>query len=947
QDSRGFMWISSIEGLNRYDGRTVKVYKSILGDTLGMQDNIVTSTFFEDPVGNLWFTTYEGINCYQRSKDRVSGFRLNDVDGNALQQDYYLFHMDASGKLWLRVGTGTQGMLHLYDTQTGKDSIICGLNGQRQWLWFNNNKEPEAVLSSMSESRGGVTLTSLKKGNTTRAYLEDDLSTHNCYVQRADQIWICSDQGLVLLNPLSGESSLFDQWQEEDVGTLWSVIPSGDRYLFVSSFTKGLLVFDRKEQVFCQQFLPHPQDPFSLGSEWIRELYLDAQQTLWASEWGKGLYFANLHKTKFYFFKESKGVRAAVIDVGPDGNIWCSTVEGILVFDTSFQFVGKHEWMQVGNQKEELPTVSQFFNSQDGQFWANRSGKLFRWDREANIFVKDQEFSRGMASVWNLRDGRILFAEFGGLSELIPDLKGGLKKSSFEPVSRIELEYPTRVYEDLKGYLYVADNAERLLILKPGQEKYEQVGLIPETGYCKGFFEDVSTGIVWVASSQGLIRILPENQGFERMNELEHGVPAEDFYAVFGDRKGRLWLSGNRGLIVFDPREKKFQRFGPPDGLQGNEFNNYSGAKDLAGNIWFGGMNGINAFSPETINPIPFEPRIQFVRLLINDEPYTDSIPISELTGLSLPYYQNTLSFEFVGMEFSNPEAITYKYMLEGYDRSWVDNERRGFVRYANLPPGSYTFLVKSANSDGHWSESSKAFGLYIKRPFWLSWWFYALCALAVFGLVYAWIWYRLQQALKIERMRVEISSDLHDDVGGLLSGLAMQTELMELTADDSQKERMQRISDMSRSAMSRMRDTVWAIDARKDKIEDVLDRIREHAEEILVPRGINYEIQAGQLDSKLHMNARNRQAVYLICKEAISNIGKHSTGDQVLIQLSISGKRLRARIHDNGNVAVKHYKTTGLGLSNMKMRAEKAGGSIEFDASDGFAVNFELDIRS
>ena len=164
------------------------------------------------------------------------------------------------------------------------------------------------------------------------------------------------------------------------------------------------------------------------------------------------------------------------------------------------------------------------------------------------------------------------------------------------------------------------------------------------------------------------------------------------------------------------------------------------------------------------------------------------------------------------------------------------------------------------------------------------------MCTLIITGIIYAGFKYRIEQALKVERLRVKISSDLHDDVGGILSGLAMQTEILELTTDEKVKPKLKRIGELSRSAMSRMRDTVWAIDARKDKLENLIDRINEHAEETLTPKKISYQVKVENLNLITNIPTDIRQSLYLIIKEALTNTAKHSNGDHVEVVLEKSG---------------------------------------------------------
>jgi signal transduction histidine kinase len=275
---------------------------------------------------------------------------------------------------------------------------------------------------------------------------------------------------------------------------------------------------------------------------------------------------------------------------------------------------------------------------------------------------------------------------------------------------------------------------------------------------------------------------------------------------------------------------------------------------------------------------------------------------------------------------------------MVGAESDWVISDR-GFARYPKLRPGKYTFEVRSANADGVWQQEPLQLPITIQTPFYQTTWFYLLCILVVAGMVGAWFQYRLNQALKLERMRVKISSDLHDDVGSMLSGLAMQSEILGLNAQGKDKDRLQRIAETSRNAMARMRDTVWAIDARKDRLENLIDRMREHAEECLTPKDVQFSIQINGLENKLSLPSIIRQCVYLIYKEAITNITKHSNADRVRVVLSKKGKGLEMEICDNGKVEEKSYKPSGMGLSNMTMRAKQVHGDVRIETKDGFCI--------
>ena len=198
---------------------------------------------------------------------------------------------------------------------------------------------------------------------------------------------------------------------------------------------------------------------------------------------------------------------------------------------------------------------------------------------------------------------------------------------------------------------------------------------------------------------------------------------------------------------------------------------------------------------------------------------------------------------------------------------------------------------------------------------------------------------YRSQQSELIEQLRIKISSDLHDEVGSILSGLAMQSEIMEFTASEDQKEKLHHLATMSRNALASMRDTVWALDARKDNWQSLMDRLYEHANETLSVKDIAFQMELSGMETQETLPLNFRQNLYLIAKEAITNTAKYSNGTQMTIQISKNEEGLNVKIHDNGQVDTANMNTSGLGLSNMKLRAERMGGSLAIDTQEGFAI--------
>jgi signal transduction histidine kinase/streptogramin lyase len=938
RDRKGFVWIGTVDGLNRYDGQKVKTYRLSPSVPNSLMDNIITSACYEDlQTGDLWFTTNSAIHRYVRAQDHFKTYQLKGKDGQTQSADYYGFHFDTNGRLWLRAGLDQDGLLHVFDTHTQQDSIYGAIQGVRINAVCGENGQVKQLICS------GVIGTGVHLLNLTPHGIRDSLLQGHLifqmFVENDTLVWLGSTNGILAFNPASKRFIQYNNLNGNTNLSCWAVFPYAQQWLFVSTDSAGLWVFDRIKRQFVQQFTHDPGNAVTLLDDECKNLLIDKEDNLWIAHWKAGLSFVNLHKNKFFIPKGIKGKAYWQFSTGYNGQVILSRPDqSILSFNTQGQVVDTFSFLD-----RRLKGRLKFLRKSDWpiqtQLLAN-SKYLFSWDKiSKNIQLLDS-FPAKIADFCAYSENEYMI--ISAKQVFWASYRAGQSMVKYPLLLKDTFVNLSVVYTDQRGFVYLGENADKLLIYKKNKQDLTLITSIPGVGYCKDFAENLASNELWVATSNGLLYIDAKHQ-FRVFNEGEDHIPNATYYGILLDPDGRLWLSSNNGLLHYDPVKKTSIRYGVNDGLFGPEFNTGSMYRAEDGKIWAGGLGGFVIFHPDSLKKVPYEPQVQITQLMVNDQAFETDQQVEVLDGITLPYAQNTVSLEFVALEFSDPAANQFQFRLLGYDDAWVMNGTRGFVRYANLPPGNYTFEVKAANSDGVWAQTPKRFYIRILTPFYKSWWFYLLCLLTISAIIYAWFQYRLQQVLKIERMRVQISSDLHDDVGTLLSGLAMQTEVMELTATEKDKPKLKRIGDISRDAMSRMRDTVWAIDARKDKVENLLDRMREHAEEVLTPKGILFEIVTNQVQLKTNLSTHIRQNIYLIYKEAITNIAKHSNGNKVLLTLEKTGAGLRMTILDNGAVSEKSYTTTGSGLDNMRMRAEKIGGNLEISQHSGYCITLVI----
>ncbi len=961
KDSRDLIWIGTDDGLLRFDGHQIKKYQHEPMIPTSLSEHSITSQCFEDEYGDLWFTSEGAVNCYRRdSDDFVSYQHSNNI------KTYHGLYLDDNGQFWLQIGIGKEGALYSFDMRTGVFTQSIPLEGKQCEVVKNQEGVLDQLLSTALPNKPGLIWTNIKTGEKkvvefifTRTGRKRKFSspTKKAFVDSDNIAWIGVYNGLGKYHLGSDEGFIETERSKSvdaDIGWVSDIIEYDDTRLFIAS-NSGLLIFNKHTHTFEQQFRFDSDEPFSLALKDINNLYLDSEKNIWLSSSQQEIAFAHLPKNKFSKISATLGSFISSIAEDHDGNIWCSTLDaGTFVFNQNKELLFQTSTLKNPTKKNgfsELTPLYFFIKNNKKQWWGNLENTYLLWNPLSKEFEFDLTYFLGVSSItsqqinynYELSNGKNLIAKGSNIYELLLS-KEKVEISPWYDLEYLQFQTVNIIFEDRNKYVYIGDKQGRLVILKKQNDQLIKIADIHDLGICYAFQEDLKRNTIWLTSSKGLGQIDPRSFEYRLLEPTKDQFPNEPIYSVVVDQLGQLWLPGNNGLIRYHPETKAFQRFGIADGLCSPVFNKNTCIKvSGTGEIWLGSKNGVNVFKPEAIQLLDLKPDVQFSQFLVNDEQYEIEGNLNEKKELTFDYNQNTLSFQFVALDYSDPKSNQFVCQMVGYDKAPVDNGTRNFIRYGNLPAGNYTFKVWGTNSDGIKSEKPKTISINIIPPFYQTWWFYLICTILISSIIYGIFQYRLKQALKVERLRVKISSDLHDDVGGLLSGLAMQTEVLELTATKEIKPKLQRIAELSRSAMSRMRDTVWAIDARKDKLENLLDRMREHAEETLTPRSIHCDIEHFNIDLGANIPTDIRQNLYLIYKEAITNVAKHSNGDTVFVAMKRSKGQFEMCIRDNGKVEEKNYKPSGMGQSNMKMRAHRIGASLQTIKENGYEINLKM----
>lgn len=458
-----------------------------------------------------------------------------------------------------------------------------------------------------------------------------------------------------------------------------------------------------------------------------------------------------------------------------------------------------------------------------------------------------------------------------------------------------------------------------------------------------------SDGAIWIGVfNNGLVKIRQDHT-IEKHYTTFNGLPNNTIAAILAQGNDRLWISTFNGLSCFDKSSEQFTNFYVDDGLSHNEFNFVSAFIDSKGRYYFGGMNGVNAFYPDQVlarhKESPETPPL-LTRMSYYDE-YRDTVIIQN-TGLSKEKKfefspgVNWFQLNFMLPDYSNPVSNRFQTFLEGFEKDWSAPAFAPYIRYNRLPAGRYTLKFRAAGAKGGWSPVEKI-EIIVHQVFYKSWWFIALCIFTLAGLGYLLVQYRFRQKLKLERMRTQIASDLHDEVGSSLSYLNFLIGSFDIkNAPERTAAGIEKSKAVMKKTASNIRDVVWAIDARRDKAGDLLDRMEDFAYDMLSSRGLHYHLDISGIGRDLVLSPVFRQNIYLIYKEAINNIAKHSSADRVDIALQLKDRTITLRIADNGHNQ-NHQKVKGQGLENMALRARRIRGELSARPStSGFIVELQ-----
>lgn len=757
EDSIGFIWFGTVDGLYRYDGYNFKIFRNDPKNPNSLSNNTIRSLTL-DINGKLWIGTQGGgLDCFDILSETFTNYnhtgqQENEISGNSI----WSVMVDRNGNVW----SGVSGK--------GVDRLDIKSKKFTHYDPLTKNYH-------------------LNQGQTIRELVEDE----NGF------IWIgLPDEGFSVLDPVTGNIRQFEHDYNNNSGltnnSVYHLHLGSDGNLWVSTFGGGVNIFDRKEQTF--KFLRDKNTNQSLVSDLVYCIKERVPGEYWiATEYGITMYFAD--DDRYEHYQQSNAVKVGLnenrireIFIDSRGIVWAGTESGVEKFALQSQFETiRFQGTGFGTFNEGI--VRAILEDHKGDLWVGlidngliryspqtldykhyeyQEGSRFGLpdnninsiieDSDHNIWLggwnvglikydkKNDEFLN-VANSWidstTLSDNRIqlIYEEKPGIFWI--GTENGLNrydanKNEYQYFSHEEENDNTLSGNSIQSEAFVFDKEGNLWIgtwsfglnkieFNSSNKKHYSIKKWrhnPENRNSLSNDNVISlhidkNGIVWIGTfGGGLCRLDPKTNEFRNYN-TDYGLPNNVIFSIKEDKNENLWLSTDHGISMFNPKEILFQNYTKSDGLQDNHFFWGAAHQTKSGEIYFGGINGITRFIPEEVKP---DSSIA-IPVIVDIKLFNKTLPIegslTNLEKIKLAYDENFLSFEFAALNYKEPEKNNYRYMLEGFDKTWIDNVNRRSASYTNLSPGDYTFKLRVSNSDGVWSPNNRELKIKITAPWW------------------------------------------------------------------------------------------------------------------------------------------------------------------------------------------------------------------------------------
>lgn len=808
EDSFGFLWIGTQNGLNNYDGKDFQIYEKSQDGITGLTNGQIED-LYEDDENELHIATAKGLNTYNRKLDKVKPYPFIG-EGESIKSKHFMTLVKSSGFLWL----GTRNGLYRYNTTSGETKKLYFQAKQENLLTKNNIVKVAKLNNNKILLVTNVGLYILNNELQILAETSEDHIIRHVLQLNENNFLIGLENGELLEVEVAKNNTLNIQRTNITNGyVILSIATDINNNYWLGSENGGLFIYSKLTGEITN-LKTNNKKANSISSNSIWSLHKNKQGTMWMGPFKKGISFYDSDYYKFNHIKNDPFNSLSLSNNNTNcfiedekENLWIGTDGG-----------GLNYWDRASNSFEQYNLDNNKFNSNVVlSLIKDSKGKLWvgSWDKGLTIFdtaTKKYEvlttensflLSNHVMDIVEDNKGQIwIVSLFGGLQVYNPKTKTHKNIDLRYKKNEAPITATSQILQDKKGNIWVGTQTSGVYKLNEanGSWSYSHYSNLENektisSNYINTIIQD-SKETIWIGSQAGLNKYNESTDSFEMITKKD-GLINDAIKGIVEDKNGLLWLSTGNGIIHYNPNTSSSLNYDKDDGLQGHEFNSNSSYSTRKNELIFGGSNGFNIFKPEEIKKRYDKPKVIIEGLKIFNQPILPGDDskilnqhISQVDTLNLAYDQSVINFEFVALTFHHPEKVKYAYFLDGFETDWNYVGTKKSATYTNLSPGNYTLRLKSSNSDGVWNTNETKLKIIITPPLWKTWWFRLICiALLAIG-------FFVIHNLRIRNIKKH-QVLLEEKIDDRTKQLQLQKEQLEIAADEltSKNQEIQRFA--------------------------------------------------------------------------------------------------------------------------------------------------------
>jgi hypothetical protein len=932
-DKHGYVWVCS-RGVQRFDGYRTIDFNSFDQAKGGIKDNY--TDIIADDDGRIWISS--GGLCYYDDASSKFIYVQTDIKHNIAEitaffvQKNYLWFVCNYGlaKLDLR------SLKISFTSLTGVTDPLCTylidentlLISSREKVYTYNIKKDTYSANTLTYNHSLVKIFAVTKSGAT--------------------IFLGTNSGLFALKNLKDISLVSAATKDVVVDDILFLPEDKEkRYLFLATDGKGIMVYNTLLKKIEFTYAHDDDNLYSLPNNIVLTLFADKKGRLWISTaLGVSMLDVFNQRWKMRFLNKSNTdelyINKIALDKRNSAKVWMSSYnQGMILMNWKTKKIEK-----IFNTDPDMQKIYNFVQLSENKWLLVTQKKIMEWSPQSGVLSKKRlPVPDSLGLVYNIR--RIIMAD---VKTCFITTNRGLFKYDLitHQINAASINNKSKKREDLlkydlqngfyeNGILWIAsrNGLFKYDIAKQATTVYRGKGGTPDY-----FFFDITKAVndqIVCASGNGITIFNKKTKSFKVINTIAN-IFNPDCESVISINN-MVWISAEVGILNYDMNTHKSERAEHETPLM--QIFPASPFTIIGNDIVLGFRNGYAYFTPDQKNiSLPSDPLIEGV--YVNNQPVLLQYPTQSGTReLVFSHSDNSINIAFTAFLYTDPDHINFRYRLKGADSRWQYTDDRRSANYAQLPPGDYTFYVQCGNKNGIWNNHLASFNFLIQPPYWATWWFRTLViVLIAFGL-YRLYRYKINHILAIERIRERIASDFHDDIGSALSSISIFSEvadkqLKQQLPPEQTREIIGHISFHSRAMLDAMDDIIWAVNPQNDQFNDLAVRMREFAIPLLEARNIHFDIKIQEeiLNTRIKMEARKN--IFLIFKECINNILKHSGCTAIKVSVNKLNNQLELIISDNGKGFDINAPHTRNGLKNMQKRAGEINGTIQVTTQPG-----------